>query len=75
MAETLYRMLWSWLACVLVTVTVSLVTRPRPVEELVGLVYGCTAMPDSNSYPLVQRPVFWAAAALLVFLWLQWMFR
>ena len=75
MAETLYRMLWSWLVCVIVTVSVSLVTKPRPEAELAGLVYGCTVMPDSTSYPLVQQPIFWAAAAFLVFLWLQWLFR
>ncbi len=75
MAESLYRMLWSWLACVLVTVAVSLFTKPRPYDTLNGLVYGCTAMPSRGSYPLVQQPVFWAGAAALVFLWLQWLFR
>jgi len=75
MAESLYRMLWSWLACMVVTVTVSLATRPIPYERLAGLVYGCTAMPERGQYPLVQRPVFWAGAAGFVFLWVQWMFR
>ena len=75
MAETLYRMLWSWLACVLVTVSVSYVTKPVPYESLNGLVYGCTAIPSQDKYPLAQRPGFWAAAAALVFLWLQWLFR
>lgn len=75
MAENLYRMLWSWLACVIVTVSVSLFTNPAPVELLRGLVYGCTAIPEQKKYPLVQQPVFWAAAAALVFLWLQWLFR
>ncbi len=75
MAESLYRMLWSWLVCVIVTVAVSLVTRPNSYETLSGLVYGCTALPSQTSYPLVQQPVFWAAAAALVFLWLQWLFR
>ncbi len=75
MAESLYRMLWSWLICVFVTVSVSLVTKPRPYESLNGLVYGCTALPSAESYPLVQRPLFWAAAATVVFLWLQWLFR
>ena len=75
MAESLYRMLWSWLACVLVTVTVSLLTRPQPYDSLNGLVYGCTAIPSQARYPLVQQPVFWAGAAALVFLWLQWLFR
>ena len=75
MAESLYRMLWSWLICVLVTVAVSLVTTPRPYDTLNGLVYGCTAIPSERSYPLVQQPIFWAGAAALVFLWLQWLFR
>ena len=75
MAESLYRMLWSWLICVFVTVAVSLVTTPRPYDSLNGLVYGCTALPSAESYPLVQRPLFWAAAATVVFFWLQWLFR
>ncbi len=75
LAESLYRMLWSWLLCVAVTVAVSAVTRPAPYETLKGLVYGCTAIPNEKSYPLVQRPIFWAAAAFFVFLWLQWLFR
>ncbi len=75
MAESLYRMLWSWLACVLVTVAISLLTTPAPYATLNGLVYGCTAVPSQGRYPLVQQPIFWAAAAAVVFLWLQWLFR
>jgi SSS family solute:Na+ symporter len=75
MAESLYRMLWSWLACVVVTVGVSLCTKPMAYESLSGLVYGCTDFPAQAKYPLVQRPIFWASAGALVFLWLQWMFR
>ena len=75
LAESLYRMLWSWLLCVLVTVVVSLLTRPMPYDSLSGLVYGCTILPEQTTYPLVQRPVFWAAASLFVFFWLQWLFR
>ena len=40
MAENMYRALWSWIICVVVTVVVSLVTTPKPEAELVGLVYG-----------------------------------
>jgi SSS family solute:Na+ symporter len=75
MAETLYRMLWSWIACVIVTIGVSLLTRPRPTAELRGLVYGCTELPQQSQYPLVQRPAFWGAAVLFMFLYLQWVFR
>ena len=48
MAENMYRALWSWLICVSVTVIVSLLTRPKPVEELTGLVYGCTELPSEG---------------------------
>ena len=75
MAESLYRMLWSWLLCVVVTVVVSLATKPAAYSTLNGLVYGCTALPEQKRYPLVQQPVFWAGAAMFAFLWLQWLFR
>ncbi len=75
MAENLYRMLWSWIVCVVVTIVISWLTKPRPLSELTGLVYGCTKIPEQKKYPLVQRPVFWGAASLFVFLYLQWIFR
>ena len=63
MAESLYRMLWSWLLCVVVvTIVVSLLTTPRPYSSLAGLVYGCTGNAADASYPLVQQPLFWAGA-------------
>ena len=67
MAENMYRGLWSWIVCVAVTVAVSLATRPKPVEELAGLVYGCTEVPSEGHLPLWQRPLFWAAVVAVVF--------
>jgi solute:Na+ symporter, SSS family len=61
MAENMYRGLWSWLICVAVTVIVSSMTRPKPVEELTGLVYGCTELPSEGHLPIFKRPIFWAA--------------
>jgi len=60
MAENMYRALWSWIVCVVVTVAVSLVTQPQPESELNGLVYGVTAIPHEAEVPLYQRPAFWA---------------
>ncbi|HEY0263098.1 MAG TPA: sodium:solute symporter family protein [Granulicella sp.] len=68
MAENLYRALWSWLICVGVTIAVSLVTKPTPIEALTGLVYGATALPDDGATSLWQKPTFWAAVVLVVFL-------
>ena len=74
MAENMYRALWSWIVCVVVTVGVSLATRPKPVEELTGLVYGCTALPSEGHLPLWHRPIFWGGVAMAVFVVLQIVF-
>jgi SSS family solute:Na+ symporter len=74
MAENMYRALWSWIVCVLVTVVVSLLTKPKPTTELTGLVYGCTEVPGEGHLPLYQRPVFWAAVVGLCFVVLNVIF-
>jgi SSS family solute:Na+ symporter len=67
MAETLYRALWSWLICVIVTVAVSYMTEPTPEAQLSGLVYGATPIPDDGSTSLMQKPIFWAIIVIIVF--------
>ena len=67
MAENMYRALWSWIVCVVVTVIVSLVTAPKPDRELVGLVYGVTEIPQEGDMALWQRPIFWAVVVAVVF--------
>jgi solute:Na+ symporter, SSS family len=67
MAENMYRALWSWIICVCVTVVVSLMTRPKPLAELTGLVYGATVIPSDGDLPLWKRPVFWAIVVAVVF--------
>ena len=74
MAENMYRALWSWIVCATVTIVVSLLTRPKPVEELTGLVYGCTQLPSEGHLPIWKRPIFWAGVSLALFLVLQWIF-
>jgi SSS family solute:Na+ symporter len=74
MAANMYRALWSWLVCVIVTVVVSLLTKPQPVEELRSLVYGATDVPREERVSLLQRPIFWAAVVAVVFVILQIVF-
>jgi SSS family solute:Na+ symporter len=74
MAENLYRALWSFLICVLVTIVVSLMTKPKPDQELKGLVYGCTDIPGDGDLPLYRRPIFWGGGVAVVFVVLQWIF-
>ncbi|MGH9416000.1 MAG: sodium:solute symporter family protein [Terriglobales bacterium] len=74
MAENMYRGLWSWVICVVVTIAVSWATRPKPEAELVGLVYGCTDIPDDAAVKLWQRPWFWGVIVLAVFVVLNVLF-
>jgi SSS family solute:Na+ symporter len=71
MAENMYRALWSCLICALVTVVVSLVTKPKPEAELKGLVYGATEIPSESYVTFFHRPWFWAVVVATVFLVLQ----
>jgi len=74
MAENLYRALWSWIICVLVTVVVSLMTRPVPTEQLSGLVYGVTPIPNDGATTIWQKPIFWAIVVIVVFFILNLIF-
>src|SRR5260370_31176876 len=64
MAENLYRALWSWIICVMITVVVSLMTKPVPMEQLSGLVYGVTPIPHDGSTTIWQKPIFWAVGGV-----------
>jgi SSS family solute:Na+ symporter len=71
MAENLYRALWSWCICVLVTIVVSLFTTPKPAAELKNLVYGFTRTQVEDKVAFYKRPVFWGAGVAVVFAALQ----
>ncbi len=74
LAEDMYRALWSALIGIIVTVGVSLITKPKPDAELVNLVYGLTDIPKEATMPLIQRPAFWAAVVVVILALLQWIF-
>jgi solute:Na+ symporter, SSS family len=74
MAENMYRGLWSWLICVIITVAVSMVTTPKPVSELTGLVYGATEIPFEGNLKLYNKPAFWACVVGVVFIVLNILF-
>jgi SSS family solute:Na+ symporter len=59
-----YGAITAFLADLVVTVAVTLVTRPKPVHELAGLVWGVhdPNAPDPDSVP---KPLWWASPKLL----------
>ena len=71
MAANMYRALWSWVVCVIVTVVVSLMTEPKRDSQLEGLVYGCTQVPSEGAVAIYHRPIFWAAVVAVIFIGLN----
>src|SRR5229473_496241 len=67
MAENMYRALWSWIVCVVVTIVVSYITKAKSDAELSGLVYGVTAIPHESAVPIYHRPAFWASVVAVFF--------
>jgi SSS family solute:Na+ symporter len=55
-AQNFWIAIWAWSVCFVVTIAVSLVTRPRPVSELHNLVYGVTDIPHEGHLPWFKRP-------------------
>jgi len=66
MAANFWRAWWAWLICFGVTIIVSLVTKRKPDEELIGLVKGLTPTTDDGSLPWYRKPGPYALASLLV---------
>ncbi len=74
LAQDMYQALWACVTCVVVTVLVTLVTKPRPDEELRGLVYSLTEVAREEHTSFLHRPLFWGIAALAILLVLQIIF-
>jgi SSS family solute:Na+ symporter len=74
MALNMWQAAWSFVVNFVVTVAVSLSTRPRPIEELVGVVYGASPVPHEGPSPWYQRPATWAWLSLAIFVALNLVF-
>ncbi len=75
LAQQMWQALWAFVAVAVVSVIVTLATRPRPDAELRGLVMGLTDIPSEGDLPVLKRPFFWAVICFVIFLILQWIFR
>ena len=64
LAQTFWTAIVAWVTCFVVTILVSLATRPRPPEELRGLVYSMTPRPTDQALPWHRRP--WTLAAVVL---------
>jgi SSS family solute:Na+ symporter len=75
MAATLHLAVWEGAAGVLVTLLLTMVTRPAPEQELEGLVYKREPAPDRVRGHWFRTPEFLAIVVLTLFLILNVIFR
>jgi SSS family solute:Na+ symporter len=66
MAQNFWTAIFAWSACFVVTIIVSLMTKPREDKELVGLVYSLTERPKQEHVAWYLRPASFAVAVVLI---------
>jgi solute:Na+ symporter, SSS family len=56
MAQNFWVAIWAWTVCFVVTIAVSLVTKPKTLAELDKLVWGTADLPPEEHLPWYKRP-------------------
>jgi len=75
MAQNFWTAIWAFSVCFVVTVAVSLATRPRQETELAGLVYSLTPKVGDGAVAWWARPVTLGVGVLAITLILNIIFR
>jgi SSS family solute:Na+ symporter len=74
MAQNFWTAIFAWTTCFVLTLIISLVTKPRPDEQLLGLVYSLTPKPKEQGLRWYQQPSILAGVVLAAALVLNWIF-
>ncbi len=74
MAQNFWTAIFAFSVNFVVTIVVSLVTKPRPEPELVGLVYSLTPKPVETHLSWYQKPATLAVAVLAILIVLNLVF-
>jgi SSS family solute:Na+ symporter len=74
MAQNFWTAIFAWSTCFVVTIVISLLTKPRPDAELRGLVYSLTDKPEDVGLAWYQKPSILAIVVLAVLVVLNWVF-
>jgi solute:Na+ symporter, SSS family len=74
LAQTFWTAIVAFLTCFLVSIVVSLLTKPRPDEEMKGLVYSLTPIQKDSGEPWHRRPAALGAVVLVAALVLNVIF-
>jgi SSS family solute:Na+ symporter len=74
MAQNFWIAMLAFASCFMVTIVVSLMSRPKPVSELHNLVYGFTDIPKQESVPWYKRPTPLAIIVVVILIILNIIF-
>lgn len=66
MAQNFWTAIFAWTTCFLLTILVSLATRPREDKDLVGLVWSLTERPREEHLKWYQKPALLGVVVLLL---------
>ena len=75
MAQNFWTAIWAFIVCFLVTIAVSLLTKPLNEKDLVGLVYSLTEKPHEEHLLWYKRPAYLGGFVLILALVLNIIFR
>ena len=64
MAQNFWAAIFAWTTCFVVTIVVSMMSKPRPESELVGLVYSLTEKPKESGVVWYKRVTVVGAVVL-----------
>jgi SSS family solute:Na+ symporter len=74
LAQTFWTAITAWTTCFVVTIVISLLSRPRPDGELHGLVWALTDRPKDTEHHFWQRPTTLGVIVLIMTLALNFVF-
>jgi SSS family solute:Na+ symporter len=75
MALNFWQAIFAFTINFTLTVIISLMTKPRPEKELVGLVYSLTPKPVEHHMAWYARPSYIAVALIVLLIGLNFIFR
>jgi solute:Na+ symporter, SSS family len=74
MAQNFWIAIFAWTTCFLVTILVSLATKPKPDADLQNLVWGLTKMPNEEGVVWYKRPGTLAVVVIVICITLNFLF-
>jgi SSS family solute:Na+ symporter len=66
LGASMARAFWAWIVCLAVTIAVSLVTQPKPDDELRGIVWGLTEQKEAKEEVWYKKPWVLAVTVLAI---------